>query len=128
MSITLISCLVLMFSLSANAFAAYKDDGEVSPCDTQIWYISGTNVNFRSGPSKTYGSGGQLGDGDWCEPQYINGHSYFTDENGCTDENGRVYEWRYIRMYDGLAGGVHKSERGYVVSKYVKTRWVPSVD
>lgn len=113
-------CLVIILSISASAFATSPDSSEISPHVVLIYYINGSNVNFRSGPSTAYSSGGYVNYPERCQPKYKDGSSYFMDEYGRTDENGNVYEWRYIHMNQGS----HAGENGYVVSKYVTSKWV----
>ncbi len=115
-SITL--CLSIFFAVSVTAFAFSPVHMGDDPMDVQIWYIDGNNVNLRCGPSTYYSSGGQVNRDDRCEPLYINGSSYFEDDHG------GPYEWRYIHMVTGQCHG----SNGYVVSSYVKTKWVNSLD
>lgn len=118
--VSFVLCLVMLLALSVTAFADSPDESEMTPYGVWIYYINGDAVNFRSGPSKEYSSAGYVYKGERCEPIYKNGSSYFMDEYGCKDENGNVYEWRYIHMTEGD----HASENGYVVSKYVVSNWI----
>lgn len=118
--VSFVLCLSLILTLSVSAFAALPNGSEITPNSVLVHYINGTNVNFRSGASILYSSGGQVNFPDRCEPKYIGGSSYFWDVYGCTDDNGNVYEWRYIRMTQGS----HAGENGYVLSKYVTNKWV----
>lgn len=120
MIVSFVLCLSLVLALSVTAFAALSDGSEIMPCVVQIHYINGSNINFRSGASLQYSSAGYVHYPERCEPKYKNGSSYFMDEYGCTDENGNVYEWRYIHMTQGS----HAGENGYVVSRYVTSNWV----
>lgn len=113
-------CLSLLLALSVTAFAVSPDESEITPYVVQVHYINGTDVNFRSGPSTEYSSDGYVNYPEHCTIKYKNGSSYFMDEFGQTDDNGNVYEWRYIHMTEGA----HAYENGYVVSKYVTSKWV----
>lgn len=110
--------IVTVFSLSVTALALPPEEEEISPYVVQIFYINATNVNLRSGPSRHYSSGGLVSRPDRCEPRYINGSSYFADDHG------ESYEWRYIFMTSGQCSGL----TGYVVSSYVGSNWIDSVD
>ena len=120
--ISFILCLSIFLVVSATALAYAPATPGETPMDVQIWYIDGNNVNLRCGPSTYYSSGGQVNRNDRCEPLYINGSSYFDDDHGGS------YVWRYIHMVGGQEGGQCAGMNGYVVSSYVKTRWVTSLD
>jgi uncharacterized protein YraI len=80
----------------------------------KLYWIKGTNVNLRSGPSIHYSSGGQVNSPDTLELRYINGSSYIDDDHG------ESYLWRYVHMTSGHCAGLN----GYVEDQYVTSKWV----
>lgn len=109
--------ILLVGVFPASAFAAEGDNGSIAlPDYVTIYYITGSNVNLRSGPGTSYSSGGYVQYGDTLDFVY--------NYNGSFTYQGEGYWWYHVLMTSGENSG----NRGYVVSDYVGSRQVGSID
>ncbi len=112
--------LVLVLAICVfpvSAFAAnLNESGDFAPMSALSYYINANNVNLRSGPGTSYTSGGQVNNGDTLE--FVYGY------NGTFSYYGEGYNWYHVRMVSGQCA----AKKGYVVSAYVSSRPVQSLD
>lgn len=109
--LTLALCALPICALAA---APIEDDG-IAPNYVTLYYINADSVNLRSGPGTSYSSGGQVNKNDTL---------ILNSSSGTFVYYGDGYKWYRVTMTSGQCSG----QGGYVVSSYVSSKQVSSLD
>lgn len=108
--------VLVICAFPVYAFAAESVEEDVVPQSSTLYYINAYNVNLRSDPGTSYSSGGQVNKNDTLDLVFT--------YNGTFIYYGDGYKWYHVLMTSGQCAG----SRGYVVSAYVSSKEVPSLD